>query len=317
MTHRRRCLLRSTKPSTMGLRFLLSACLLLYSSLLPPVVVLSQETNDEGSQQQQQDEPQRSIATYDCVDPNNREIAHVVRRGEITTVCLYVGPDGDWNSDGVLYKRFSVNLKADEFSSYDVPGSFNAMKSSNGLGSDSTHIFAASQSSLSFLRRYHDKTTSRIYPFLTAIVDVRDGIVRGIAWDDACVFCEKAECVPNTYNLDGSLATAEQIKQPVDGCSFSEDECVGFAATGDNACDLRLHVVWTGTDVDGKVLLSSDSRFSMFPPNRVQENVNNSVNNMLAGVKDIRDKITGIGGRKLNTASESLRSLKDKVMGYA
>jgi len=318
LTRRSRLPRSPTKPSTMALRFLLSACLLLHSSLLLPAVVLSQETNDVDSQQQQQDEQQRSIATYDCVDPNNREIASVVRRGAITTVCLYVGPDGDWNDEGVIYKRFSVNLKADEFSTYEIPGSFDAMVMKSKKDNkdydpdyDATHIFAASQSSLSFLRRYHDKTNSRIYPFLTAIVDVRDGIVRGIAWDDACVFCEKAECVPNTYNLDGSLATAEQINQPVDGCHFSVDECLGFAATGDNACDLRLHVVWTGTDVDGKVMLSSDSRFSMFPPNRVQENVNNSVNNMMAGLKTI----TGFGKRKLKAAAESLWTLKDKVTG--
>lgn len=134
---------------------------------------------------------------------------------------------------------------------------------------------------------------NRIYPFLTAIIDVKDGIVRGIAWDDACVFCEKKECVPNTYNFDGSLATTEQINQPVNGCYLSRDECMGFAATGSNQCDIKLYVAWTGTDVDGKALLSSNSRFSMFPPNRVQENVNNQVNSMIESVTSFRDKITG------------------------
>ena len=63
---------------------------------------------------------QSTITSYDCVDPNDRERTHQVRRGDLTTICLYVGPDGDWNSD-INYKRFSVNLVADEFSSYDVP----------------------------------------------------------------------------------------------------------------------------------------------------------------------------------------------------
>ena len=62
-----------------------------------------------------------SIAAYDCVDPNNRQTTHQVRRGDITTVCLYVGPSGSWNSN-IDYKRFSVNLIADEFSSYAIPG---------------------------------------------------------------------------------------------------------------------------------------------------------------------------------------------------
>jgi hypothetical protein len=46
---------------------------------------------------------------------------YTVRRGETTTVCLYVGPAGNWNNN-VSYKRFSVNLVADEFSSYQIPG---------------------------------------------------------------------------------------------------------------------------------------------------------------------------------------------------
>jgi hypothetical protein len=64
---------------------------------------------------------QSTITSYDCVDPNNREVTHQLRKGDITTVCLYVGPNGDWNNN-IDYKRFSVNLIADEFSSYDVPG---------------------------------------------------------------------------------------------------------------------------------------------------------------------------------------------------
>lgn len=57
---------------------------------------------------------------YSCIDPLNLYTTEV-RKGENTTVCLYVGPDGDWNSD-ISYKRFSVNLVADEFSSYRIPG---------------------------------------------------------------------------------------------------------------------------------------------------------------------------------------------------
>lgn len=236
----------------------------------------------------------RTISSYDCVDPTNREIAHVVRRGEITTVCLYVGPDGDWNSN-INYKRFSVNLISDEFSSYEVPGSFKAVEpdESNIFNADATHIFAASQSSLSFLRRYYDKTTQRIYPFLTAIIDVQDGVVRGIAWDDACIYCEKAKCEPNTYNFDGSVATTEQISQPVGGCYLTRDECRGFAVDGSNICDLKLYVVWTGTDVNGDVLLSSGSRPSMFPPNRIQENAKGQYDSMVENLKDIQGKITG------------------------
>mmetsp|Transcript_3079 Transcript_3079/g.5938 ORF Transcript_3079/g.5938 Transcript_3079/m.5938 type:complete len:400 (-) Transcript_3079:388-1587(-) len=236
---------------------------------------------------------------YHCIDPINNEQTSTVRRGEEATLCLYIGPDGDWNNN-IEYKRFSVNLKADEFSSYHIPGSYDALtvtgsgtENQRFNGGNSTHVFAASQTSLSFLRRYYDQTTKRIYPYLTAILDVQQGLVRGIAWDDACVFCEQAECNANTYNLNGSLATTEEIRQPVNGCSYSKNECRLFVKDGSDICDLKLHVVWTGTDVDGKVLLSSDSRPSAFPPNRIQENVKGRYDKMVKSLSDLKDQVTG------------------------
>jgi len=134
---------------------------------------------------------------------------------------------------------------------------------------------------------------------LTAIIDVENGVVRGITWDDACVFCEMAKCIPNTYNFDGSVATTEQTKQPTDGCYLTEAECLGFAAEGNHVCDLKLFTVWTGTDINGKVLLSSDSRFSMFPPNRIQESVKGQYDSMREFVQkkidDAKDFIPGGG----------------------
>lgn len=58
--------------------------------------------------------------SFECYDPNNPATRYVVR-GEITTVCLFIGPGGDWNNN-IQYKRFGVNLEADEFSEYEVPG---------------------------------------------------------------------------------------------------------------------------------------------------------------------------------------------------
>lgn len=147
--------------------------------------------------------------------------------------------------------------------------------------------------SLTFLRRYYDETTKRIYPYLTAVIDVRDGVVRGMAWDDACIYCEKNECVPNTYNFDGNPATTEQTSQPVNGCSYTVNECAQFLAGDNNVCDLKLKVVWTGTDLAGRALLSSDSRPSSFPPNRIQENVKNRYNSMLERVNEIKDIFPG------------------------
>ena len=130
---------------------------------------------------------------------------------------------------------------------------------------------------------------------MTAIIDVEDGVVRGITWDDACIFCPEAECVANTYNFDGSLATAEQTSQPVDGCYIPDEQCRAFALDGNALCNLKLFVVWSGTDVDGNVLLSSSSRFSMFPPNRIQENIMGQYESMVQNFNDFKDKIPGFG----------------------
>lgn len=147
------------------------------------------------------------------------------------------------------------------------------------------------------MRRYYDKTNGRIYPYLTAIIDVEDGVVRGITWDDACVFCEKKKCLANTYNFDGTAATFDAVRQPVDGCYFTEAECNGFVLDKSNTCNLKLHAVWTGTDVNGKVLLSSDSRFSMFPPNRVQENVKGRYDSMVESITNLKNKIPLVGDK--------------------
>lgn len=179
------------------------------------------------------------------------------------------------------------------------PTAFNAIAGSNFFNGNATQIFAASQSALSFQRRYYDATTNYIFPYLTIIVDVVDGVVRGIAWDDACVFCEKRQCIPNTYNFDGTEATSEQASQSTDGCYLTKSICEVFQAAGNDICDLKLYVVWTGTDVNGNVLMSSDTRFSAFPPNRVQEKVVGSYDSIMNDVQnfgqDVKDKFNSIG----------------------
>jgi len=142
--------------------------------------------------------------------------------------------------------------------------------------------------SLSFLRVYYDPEGSRIYPFLTAIIDVDRGSVQGIAWDNACVFCSPDRCMENTYNFDGDLA--EGLEGQSKGCYLEKKECDAFQAaksdtcntnnqctgkncTCDNECDVRVYVVWTGTDVDGNVFQSSSSRFSAFPAQRIQDRI--------------------------------------------
>ena len=148
------------------------------------------------------------------------------------------------------------------------------------------------QTALSFLRVWmqgsadHKDTSEgnlKVYPHLTAIIDVKDGIVRGITWDDACVFCSGFLCDEITYNFEGVEQNQDSAGQLTRGCGKKISDCDKNAGTD---CDLVLYVVWTGTDVDGKALLSSANRFSAFP---AQELKNRLSQNLPDAVKTVGD----------------------------
>lgn len=126
--------------------------------------------------------------------------------------------------------------------------------------------------SLSFLRVYYDPKKGRIFPFLTAIIDVTNGVVQGIAWDNACVFCSSDLCIENTYNFAGQPAT--DLEGQSMGCYLEKATCNAMQPKGGTDCDIKLFVVWTGTDVKGEVFQSSGNRFSAFPPAKIQDRIN-------------------------------------------
>lgn len=131
----------------------------------------------------------------------------------------------------------------------------------------------ASQDKLSFLRTYYNRTEGKVYPFLTAIIDVSSGVVQGITWDDACVFCGGGQCEEITYNYNGVQQTQSSSGQPTAGCFYPDSQCNQFVANKDTTCDLTLYVVWTGTDVNGKAFLSSAYRFSAFPAQQIKDRI--------------------------------------------
>jgi hypothetical protein len=145
---------------------------------------------------------------------------------------------------------------------------------------------AASQQALSFLRVYYSPVEKLIYPYLTAIVNVKKGKVIGITWDDACLFCGGFnQCRENTYNFNGVPQTKESSGQSTKSCSIPTDECQSSSSS--TACDITLYVVWTGTDAQGRALLSSANRFSAFPAQRIRDRITRTL-------PDIPD-IPGIG----------------------
>jgi hypothetical protein len=149
-------------------------------------------------------------------------------------------------------------------------------------------VGVSSQQGLSFLRLYYDPNATnpdtegssspgRIYPHLTAIINVNAGVVTGITWDDGCVFCNRNEyCDEITYNYNGISQTQSTSGQPTGGCYVPKSDCEANAGSS-TACDLLLYVVWTGTDVEGRALLSSANRFSVFPTQEIQDRLLNNL----------------------------------------
>jgi hypothetical protein len=125
-----------------------------------------------------------------------------------------------------------------------------------------------SQDHLSYLRRYFDSELGRIYPYLTAIINVKDGKVIGISWDDACEFCGSDTCEENTVDFNGMEVTEESSGgHSTKGCYITQEDCNALAVERANndldtnpiICQVLVNVVWSGTDSAGKSFQSDES----------------------------------------------------------
>lgn len=102
---------------------------------------------------------------------------------------------------------------------------------------------------------------------MTAIISVQDGDVVAITWDEGCFFCDpkKEDCVPNTF--DNSTNTVYDAA-PYATCTQTDTACAeetgSYGTEGGGACDLKMYVTWTGTDVNGNFLTSAGLRFSQY-----------------------------------------------------
>ncbi|GAX23050.1 hypothetical protein FisN_15Hh050 [Fistulifera solaris] len=198
--------------------------------------------------------------------------------GKQTIVCFHVGNTKDW-ARGVDYIRLSFQPEADQYSRMHIPNSFNdlVVESETVFYQRDVTIAAAAQDKSGFLRVYYDAVEARVFPYLTAIIDVKDGMVRGVTWDDSCVFCSSDKCPEITYDFNGVQQTQATSGQPTRGCEITEDECNVLASEGKTLCDLTIYVVWTGTDANGVAFQSSASRFSRFPPQELSDRVSNAL----------------------------------------
>lgn len=156
-----------------------------------------------------------------CIDPTNAE--ELVELGKKTTICITLSSSAEWNIPPPAARtlRLSFQPAADEYSRFHIPSSFKDLIEDQSTsvfdGSGNVTIHVASQKVLSFQRMFYSQSggVGRVFPFLTAIIDVKKGVVNGITWDDACLFCSDDNCLENTYDFNGNLGTQSEYKQPV------------------------------------------------------------------------------------------------------
>lgn len=216
-----------------------------------------------------------------CVDKNKPDA--LLETNKETPVCFTIGPSGDWAIQ-TEFLRYAFKPVADEYSKLTLPGSYKKFvmdKEITFLDEDNTDkgitAHVSVQKKVSFLKMYREKTSGRIYPHLTIIVDVNEGVVEGMAWDDGCVFCSSDRCEQNTYSFNGDMYTD---LPPTKACYLEKDECDDIVNKGGTECDLTLHVVWEGTDKNGKVLTSSNKRFSAFEPKQMKDQFTDALNKL-------------------------------------
>jgi len=223
-----------------------------------------------------------------CFDPNDvNEEEETIRIGDRHTICLMIGSDLNWSSE-LSYVRYTFRPKADEYSKFHIEKSYNDLVKTHVLGQGSprnvTYFLGVGQN-VSYTRMYHEpvsrgKTDSygddendKIFPFMTAMIDVKDGKIIGLVWDNSCGFCPKRDCLKNTYTFTGQLAPSVSQRK---GCYLTRKQCDQLAEEDDDTtCDMNLYVIWTGTDIDGKPFQSSGYRFSAFPPSSIQHQFSN------------------------------------------
>ena len=112
-----------------------------------------------------------------------------------------------------------------------------------------------------YLRLDSSGAVQTVFPLMTAIISVDKGTVTGITWDDGCFFCDPAgsSCDENTF-VNGTTLVGSSFSGKT--CQAPLSECSGSSCNG--CCDMKLYVVWTGSDANGHKFLSAGSRFSRF-----------------------------------------------------
>ena len=127
-------------------------------------------------------------------------------------------------------------VKVDEFALLELDNSFNT----DYYNKNTTVQIEAS---LNASKAINTATEELRVPFFTIIIELNQGEISSITWDDKCVGCLSDECI------DGF-------------CGIPQNYC--GTADSQTDCDLKIYLGWFGTDKNGNYLTSAGQRLSAF-----------------------------------------------------
>jgi len=200
-----------------------------------------------------------SLGVRACNFPNGDALVTI---GDETLVCLVRD-----NQEYVLSRP-----RADQYSRITLPGSFAANFAAGGCKEELFHVESLGVQS-EFRKRFcaqQSQETTLYFPVLTAILQVDEGKLVNITWDDGCYFTDGSvsssvqDCVTNAYAINSTAALEmDEVEPPARGSDtgLTQESCDSEL---DFFCDLAVYIAWTGRDKNGNYFASAGRRFRIF-----------------------------------------------------
>lgn len=117
------------------------------------------------------------------------------------------------------------------------------------------------------------KYADSFFTFLTAVINVDNGIVKSIDWDDGCYTC--LQCEENSIIEEDGVMQLIEPSSPYYSAYQGKNCMVEKSKCDDNAnCDLTIYLTWSGSDSKGRVFQSANLRMSRFQSGSIESIVN-------------------------------------------
>ncbi|CAD7958410.1 unnamed protein product [Amoebophrya sp. A25] len=205
------------------------------------------------------------VATSNATNCDFGQSTSHLRSGARATICVFID-----TASGV--KKMVYSVKVDEHASLTLTGSQgltdSAIQGENSrvyawaaaAGEGSAHPISCSGNDL----RRNRVTCPQIYrqgskivPFVSLVINVSEGAVKSLVWDNLCPNCSDDACLRSQTALDEKYEPTGEARDVSKTCS---QDTSGL----EQAHDFKIFLTWAGTDVNGRHCKSSAFRFSRF-----------------------------------------------------